>query len=233
MSLAKGDVEYTPRFEKALSQSGKRDEVLTFFDSLPFIVRTGAGVLFTHAGPDGNAMANFDLLRQFDHQSIIGEFDHALSMNPHPEQLRTLYSQSMGMPYEVLARYYLATSGPDDPRFDQLIRSYVIGRESPEFQILWDLLFTRCEYSTPQPLYDRLLDTFLQTFSQGAPVPQQFLVTGHISVQGGHREVTQQHLRIASAAHARPREAGEFLLLDFSKPVKSMDQLLDSLESLF
>src|SRR5258706_9755823 len=30
MSLARGDVEYTPRFEKALTQSGKRQEVLTF-----------------------------------------------------------------------------------------------------------------------------------------------------------------------------------------------------------
>src|ERR1041385_4195152 len=40
VSLAKGDIEYTPAFEQALSTSGKRKEALHFFDSLPFYVRT-------------------------------------------------------------------------------------------------------------------------------------------------------------------------------------------------
>src|SRR5436305_1419110 len=82
-----------------------------------------------HGGPDGNVMANSDKLRQFDHQTVIKEFDHALSINPHPEQLRALYGQTMGMPYEVLARYYLAVSGPEDPRYDQLIRSFMISQQ--------------------------------------------------------------------------------------------------------
>src|SRR5689334_7277366 len=60
VTLAKGNVEYTPQFEQALSRSGKRDEVLAFLNDLPFFVRTSAGVLFTHAGPDGSAMANID-----------------------------------------------------------------------------------------------------------------------------------------------------------------------------
>ncbi|MEP7284356.1 MAG: metallophosphoesterase [Chloroflexota bacterium] len=231
--LSKGNIEYTPRFEQALSASGVRDEVRAFLNTLPFYVRTAAGVMFTHAGPDGNAMASIDMLRHLDHAAIVAEFDQALEINPHPEQLRALYSNMMGMPYEVLARYYLAVSGPDDPRYDHLIRSFMLSKESKEFEVLWDALFTRCEQGVPLPLYKRLLATFLEIFSQGAPAPQRFLVTGHITVQGGHKVVTEEHLRIASAAHARPREAGAYLLIDFGKPVDSVETLVQSLVHMF
>jgi len=101
----------------------------------------------------------------------------------------------------------------------------MIGQQSHEFEMLWDTLFTRCEQSLPLPLYERLLSVFLEAFSKDAPTPQRFLVTGHMVVQGGHAVVTPHHLRIASAAHARPREAGEYLLLDCGKPVDSMAEL--------
>src|SRR5579859_379323 len=189
VSLAKGKVEYTPRFEKALTASGQREDILNFFDSLPFYVRTAAGVLFTHAGPDGGAMANLHLLRDLDHQAVIAEFAHALALHPNSDKLRELYSETMGMPYEMLARYYLAVSGPDDPRYDNLIRAYMIGQQSHEFQVLWDALFTRCEQATPAALYERLVSYFLATLSEDAPAPQQFLVSGHIGVSGGHSVV--------------------------------------------
>jgi Calcineurin-like phosphoesterase len=233
VTLAKGRTEYTPGFEQALSRSGRRDEVLGFLNDLPFYVRTAAGVMFTHAGPDGNAMANVDKLRYMDHRAILAEFDHALSLNPYPEQLRALYGQTMGMPYEVLARYYLGVSGPEDPRYDHLIRSVMIGQESREFELLWDTLFTLCEQAMPLPVYERLLAVFLETFSQDAPAPQRFLVTGHIPVKGGHTVVTEQHLRLASAAHAQPREAGQYLLLDIGQPVDSMQALESALGSVF
>jgi hypothetical protein len=233
VTLAKGDVEYTPRFEQALSRSGRRDEVIAFLNDLPFFVRTAAGVMFAHAGPDGGAMANSDTLAHLDHHAVLEEFDHALSINPYPEQLRSLYSQTMGMPYEMLARYYLGASGPEDPRYDHLIRSIMISQQSREFELLWDMLFTRCEQTLPPPLYERLLSVFLETFSRGAPVPQRFLVTGHMAVLGGHTVVTPQHLRLASAAHARPREAGEYLLIDFGRLVESMANLEASLGTVF
>jgi hypothetical protein len=233
VSLAKGNIEYTPPFERAMTQSGTRQQILNFFDSLPFYVRTGAGVMFTHAGPDGTVMANMELIRTFDHQAILEEASYALEQNPHPDQLRNLYAQVNGMPYEVLARYYLAVEGEDDPRFDDLVRAYMIGQRNTEFQVLWDALFTRCEQGTPSPLYERLLSSFLRLFSEDAPAPQEYLVTGHIQVKGGHQVVNSQHLRIASATHARPREAGQYLLLDFGTPVQSMDELVDSLDSVF
>src|SRR5512133_2945072 len=82
-TLARGDIEYTPRFEKILSQSGKRDEVMAFLNDLPLFARTAAGVMFTHAGPDGSAMANIKILAHLDHRAVLQEFDHALAINPY------------------------------------------------------------------------------------------------------------------------------------------------------
>jgi len=82
VSLAKGAIEYTPRFEKALSQGGQRGEVLAFLDNLPFFVRTAAGVMFTHAGPHGSVLENFEMLRQLDHAAVRAEYDHAIKVNP-------------------------------------------------------------------------------------------------------------------------------------------------------
>jgi hypothetical protein len=48
--LGKGRTEYTPGFEVALSQSGRRADVLELFESLPFFIRTAAGVSIAHAG---------------------------------------------------------------------------------------------------------------------------------------------------------------------------------------
>ncbi len=233
ISFAKGNTEYTPHFEQALTNSGKRAEIMAFFDSLPFYVRTAAGVLFTHAGPDGNAMVNIETLRTFDHKAVLSEFDYALSINPHPDQLRALYGQTMGLPYEMLARYYLAVTGPDDPRYDDLVRAYMISQGSKEFELLWDALFTRCEQAVSMAFYQRLITVFLEAFSYDAPAPQRFLVSGHLDVEGGHQIVTDQHLRLASAAHANPREAGQYLLIDFAQPVTSMDMLVSSLGTVF
>jgi hypothetical protein len=233
VSLQRGNIEYTPRFEKALTESGRRDDVIAFLDALPFYARTAAGVAFTHAGPEGNGIANFDQLRHFDHKAILAEFSHVLTINPDPDRLRKLYSDSMGMPYEVLARYYLAVEGPDDPRYDDLLRAFMITQSSEDFVLLWGALFTRCEKEVSLALYERILSKFLDTLSEDAPVPQRLLVTGHIPVRGGHAIVTPQHLRLASAAHATPREAGQYLLFDAGKPIESTSDLESRLGSVF
>jgi hypothetical protein len=233
VTLAKGRIEYTPRFERALTDGDKRAEVLTFLNDLPFYVRSAAGVMFTHAGPHGSAAINIESIRGFDHQKIINDFETMLRNNPHHEQLRSQYSKTMGMPYEQLARHYLAVTGPDDPRFDHLVRAMMISQQSREFELLWDILFTRCELGLPMQIYQRTLTTFLDAFSVNAPATQRFLVTGHIPVSGGHAVVSDNHLRIASAAHARPREAGQYLLIDLSTPIDNMASLVTHLESVY
>ncbi len=233
--LRKGNYEYTPRFEKALSASGRRDEVIAFLDSLPFYARTAAGVSFTHAGADGNAIALFRTLANFDHRSIIREYDHVIRTHPNPDELRELFATTsgIGLPYEMQAKYYLAVEGRDDPRYDDLLRSYIIESKSSEFSLLWDALFTRCEKRTPISMYRRVLEEFLNTLSEGAPAPQNILVTGHIDVIGGHEVVLPRHLRIASAKHATPREAGQYLLFDAAKPVEDAAALVPFLGSVF
>ena len=223
--LRRGQFEYTPRFEKLLSSSGRRADILAFFEQMPFYIRTAAGVAMTHAGPDGTAIAQFEELRRFDHAAIRSEYGYALTLNPDPNQLRTLYSDAMGMDYEVLARYYLAVDGPHDPRYDDLLRAFMISEHSREFEVLWGALFTRCEKELSPALYARILAKFLETLSAGAPAPQRFLVTGHIEVEGGHEWVTPAHLRLASGKHAHPREAGEYLLFDVGAPVESVEVL--------
>ena len=49
LTLAKGEREFTPRFEHELNDH--REAVLSFFRGLPFYVRTSAGVTLGHAGP--------------------------------------------------------------------------------------------------------------------------------------------------------------------------------------
>jgi hypothetical protein len=232
--LQRGNFEYTPRFEKALSAGGRRDEIISFFDSLPFYVRTAAGITLTHAGPDGNVLSRFEQIRAFDHQTVLNEYGHALSLHPRIDEMRLAYSETMGMPYEVMARYYLAVSGPEDPRYNDLLRSFMISQKSTEFELLWDALFTRCEKSMTMSFYERLLARFLDVLSGGdAPAKQQVMVTGHIEVRGGSERVTPRHLRLASAAHASPREAGQYLLFDPARPVNSVDDLIPDLGSVF
>ncbi|MGB1288660.1 MAG: metallophosphoesterase, partial [Aggregatilineales bacterium] len=57
ITLSKGNLAFTPRFERALTRLDanadndyNRADVIRFLKSLPFYVRTKAGVLLTHAG---------------------------------------------------------------------------------------------------------------------------------------------------------------------------------------
>ncbi len=233
VTLKRGDTEYTPRFEKALTASGKRAEVIAFLKTLPFYVRTAAGIAFAHAGPDIEATIQFERVRHLDHDAVLAEYSQVLAINQAPEKLRQAYGEAMGMPYEMLARYYLAVEGKNDPRYDDLLRGFVIGQSSPDFQLLWDALFTRAEKGVSMQLYERILAKFLARLSEGAPVPQRTLVSGHIRVKGGYEIITPQHFRLASAAHATPREAGQFLLLDAAQPIESVADLVGKLNSVF
>ena len=60
------------------------------------------------------------------------------------------------------------------------------------------------------------------------------LVSGHIVTPlGGYVLVNRYHLRLSSATHARPREAGRYLLLDCAKPVRGANELMPGLCSVF
>ncbi|MBN1967007.1 MAG: metallophosphoesterase [Anaerolineae bacterium] len=232
VTLTRGSLDFTPRFEHALGPH--RDAVIAFLNSLPFYVRTAAGVMLSHAGPSPDVIAHADLLREFSHQEVLEQVEAVLNQVEDTSELTEQYRLLAGVPYDEMAREYLAISGPDDPRYLHLLRGFLVGRQSREFNVLWAALFTLNERGLSPTSYRNSCRAFLEAFSEDAPVEQRAIVSGHIATpRGGHTLVNDYHLRIASATHARPREQGEYLLLDCAAPVRSASDLLGGLRNLF
>lgn len=233
-SLARGEHVYTREFEAQLNQSRWRDEILDLFHSLPFYVRTRAGVSLTHAGAPPSIVEPKNGLKLFEwsHQAILNWADEFLARE-NLSALRAGYSKlNNGLPYETLAKHFLGVSGPDDPRYDHLLRGFV-ATNHPDFNpLLWPALFTRCEKEYGKTDHNIFVHALLQMLSQNYTT-QQLLVTGHVAVKGGHQLVTHQHLRLASAQNARPRQAGQYLLFDTAHPITSIKDLKKSLRSVF
>jgi hypothetical protein len=234
INLAKGKRVYTPEFEKDITQSQTRERVISLFDSLPFYVRTKAGVSIAHSGAPALTVSPDDVEKLFNwsHQTLLEWADNMLA----PEDLATLRNgyakMHEGIPYDTLARYYLAVTGSDDPRYNDLLRGFIASSYPTFDHILWAALFTRCEKEYGLSDYTIFLDAMLQELSTEF-FAQQFLVAGHITLKGGYEVISKRHLRLASAHHATPREAGQYLLFDAAQPLKSVNELLTGLDSVF
>jgi hypothetical protein len=233
MSLAKQDQVYTPAFEKALSQSQNRAAIVTFFDTLPFYLRTRAGVTLTHAGAalPLTAPNSADKIFNWNHQHLLTWADETLAMQDI-ENIRTSYVRRHQLPYHVLANHYLAVSDPDDPRYNDLLRGFVLSSHPGFEQLLWPALFSRCEEEYGQSNYENILTAMLQAVSIDF-APQHVLVAGHMTIRGGYQIVAKRHLRLASAYHATPREAGVYLLFDAAQPVRKIKDLLSGIGTVF
>ncbi|HLA43723.1 MAG TPA: metallophosphoesterase, partial [Aggregatilineales bacterium] len=97
VSLAKGELEFTPRFERTM---GKYREILIeFFKGLPLAVRTSAGVLVTHAGPDENSINRGERLRRFNHDDLLQDADQTLAQQADLEKVYETYAQLSGQSY--------------------------------------------------------------------------------------------------------------------------------------
>jgi hypothetical protein len=232
IGLVKGDEEYTPAFEAALSQSGRRTEVTDLFDTLPFYIRTRAGVSLAHAGAPAAMADPRNALRIFNwsHRDLLNWGQESFA-GVDVDAMRYAYAKlNQAESYEALARHYTAVAGPDDSRYDHLLRGFLTATV-PEFDLLWSALFTRCEeeYGADYAIF---LDAMLRELSVGF-VPQRFLVSGHMVTPNGHRVIDCVQLRLASAWHARPREAGQYLIFDVARSVQSIEDILTRLESVF
>lgn len=234
--LFKGDRACTPRFEAAMGarhDALNRKTILSFFDGLPFYVRTRAGVLLCHAGAppeahDPQAMAR---LFNFSHQSL---WEKAESQAPDKlrKQLRYGIGQIDGIPYDQYIREHFFITGPDDPRYyDYLIGQFA--QADPAFKLLWSALFVKNERESLRGVYAGHVSALLQRLSEGY-ASQSVLVAGHIGCPGGYRIVAQgQQLRLASGAHAHPYESARYLIFDAEKPIGDVDALLPGLGSVF
>jgi hypothetical protein len=234
ISLAKGERIYTPDFEEALVRSGRRAEIIELLMQLPFYVRTQAGVSLAHAGAASaftNA-ANVERIFNWDHEELLAWAEEVLAEQDLAE-LRIGYArQNSNVPYHLLAQYFLAVTGPDDPRFNDLLRGFVVSSHPWFDTLLWPALFTRNEEDYGLGDYAIFLDALLQALSQDF-APQQVLVAGHMTINGGYTLVADRHLRLASARHARPQKAGRYLLFDTARPIKNAEALLRGLGTVF
>lgn len=226
--LSKGHITFTPRFERALVELDRdpnagfnRTDVMTFLKSLPFIVRTKAGVLITHAGasPAIKAKADAEELLNFDHDVLLASTEEWMA----DYDLEAL--QEYGK-YRTQVQEMVAVDSPEDPRFLDMLRGQLLSINSGQFQFLWDILFATNEKGWNEGAYEVVLKGYLVAISQLSKHKQYVIVAGHIGVKGGHRLVTDYQLRLASSAHAHPEEAGQVLILDCEAPIMKASQLL-------
>ena len=227
ITLSKGKHIYTPRFEAALG--AHRQPVMAFFDSMPFYIRTRAGVSICHAGAAAEFSAPGAAPRVFgySHRRVRDAINKLLPQDQRPA-LRERFGQLNGTNYDHMARAYLSALGPDDPRYDDLLIGFLVPSH-PDFSLLWHALFNRNERQYGETDYAIFLDALLRELSTGYH-RQELLVTGHIPCRGGYRVVADRQLRLASGPHAHPRDAARCLLFDVARPLATMEELLKGLE---
>lgn len=241
LTLAKGAIEYTPRFEASLTRLDQRykspyhrKDVTQFLAELPFFARTKAGVLITHAGASSDVMSakHVERLCQLNHQDLINIADGDLKKFDIIS-LQRGYSHFTGISYEEQAKRYLAVSGPDDSRYNELLRVLFLSGQNTDFDLMWNTLFSQNELDVGETVYLKTIKNFLQYFSEASPHEQRVLVAGHIGVKDGYTEVGKQQLRLASYTHAFPKRAARYLMLDCETPVKTASDLVPKLRFVF
>jgi hypothetical protein len=167
-------------------------------------------------------------LFDWDHQAVRAWAEERLAQGDRAE-LRSGYAKLSGeSSYDVMARRYLAVSGLDDPRYDDLLRGFFVTAH-PDFRIIRSALFTRCEQEDGEDAYTARLAAALEGLSVGY-APQHLLVAGHMATPGGHTVVAARHLRLASGAHAHPAASRAYLLFDTRRSIDSIDDLLAGLQ---
>ena len=241
LTLAKGSVEFTPRFESVLTRLDqrykipvKRKEVRAFLASLPFFARTKSGVLITHAGAasDVASTKHVERLLAIEHDDLIGLADRELKKFDIGS-LQRGYSHFTGIPYDEQAKHYLAVSGTEDPRYNELLRVLFLSGQNTDFDLMWNTLFSQNELDVGESAYLKTLKNFLNYFSTVSKNELRVLVSGHISVKDGFTEIGKQQLRMASCTHAFPRKSARYLILDCEKAVSTTEDLLPGLRYVF
>lgn len=229
--LSRGSITYTPRFERAMGEY--RPHVLTFFNALPFFVRTRAGVTLTHAGASraGADPMSFQALKRYSHAEELSLVD-AMLEGQDRASLRAGISKLGDKLYAEMVAENLGITDPHHPRYDDLLRGLFVQSWSENFRHLWDALFNRNEHEYGPRAYETMVQAFLANLSTGF-VPQRFLVSGHIKARGGCEIVVGRQLRLASGPHATPPEAAQYLIFDAGQPVTSIEELMRGLESVW
>jgi Icc-related predicted phosphoesterase len=229
--LQKGNDLFTPRFEFALGDH--RPQIISLFDSLPFYIRTPGGIAICHAGAT-HAIGEVNGLKRlfnFSHQALLQRAREQITPESRPSLIRAIRKMH-GKTYNEIVRTYFAVTGLDDPRYEDFLTGTIASFSDPDFDLIWAALFTKNEKEYGANGYTPVLKAFLLALSIDYRT-QRVLVTGHIDCEGGYTLINTQQLRLASATHAHPREAGLYLLIDVEKKVETAADLLPHLCSVF
>lgn len=229
ITLSKGYDEFTGPFEKALTQSGTRDEVYAFLRGLPFYATTNAGVLISHAGATPAVTKDYEAqnILTFDHEALLQLGEDRVLNSMDLEELKKDKN------YLSQAMTYAAITGIDDPRFHHLLRGQVLSQGEDEFEFLWDVLFARNEQKWGVEAYTFIAEEFLKAIGDVTENTLNVIIAGHIGTKGGHQLVGKKHLRLSSFAHAHPNEAGKYLLLDCATQINMATDLLPHLRPIY
>ena len=148
------------------------------------------------------------------------------------ESLRRGYSHFTGVSYEEQAKRFLAVAGPEDPRYNDLLRVLFFSGQNTDFDLLWNTLFSQNELDGSSN-YISTVKNFLSYVSKISPHEQRVLVAGHIGIKDGFGQVGPQQLRLASCTHAYPKSSARYLELDCAKPVETVTDLYASIRPVF
>jgi len=230
--LAKGGKEYTPSFEKMMSQQNVRPGVIEFFTTLPFYIRTTAGISLTHAGATlFNSRQQANKIFFWNHKEVLSDATMKLEQQDISSFRRAYTKLCQAETYEELAKHYLSVRDADDPRYNDLLKGYFV-TTSDGFDKLRSTLFTRCEHEYETDTYKKNLEALLDYLSFDY-VTQKVLVSGHIAVKNGYQKVVDKQLRLASGTHAKPQKSGKYLLFNTAKEIESVNELMVGLNSIY
>ena len=114
ITLQKGDELFTPRFEFAMGD--RREEIVAFFDSLPFYVRTPGGISICHTGASTalGETNGVERLFNFSHQNILQRTRSQITQEERPSLIRAMRKMH-GRTYNEMSRKWFAVQGLDDP----------------------------------------------------------------------------------------------------------------------
>jgi hypothetical protein len=171
------------------------------------------------------------VLKGFSHQQVLARVERQLPPDKRVA-LRDAVGELTGVPYADWAAAYLAVDDENDPRYDDYLRGIFVGRD-PDFKLLWSALFSRNELEEGMAAYGGQVSALLESLGRDT-WPQITLVTGHIGCRGGYRVLLGgSQVRVASGVHAHPYESARYLLFDAGKRMKTAEDLLTGLGSVF
>ncbi len=192
--LWSGNYCHTDELEEAIAHD--RDHYVSFFEGMPYAIRTGGGVLLTHVGGSGylaglstgSYQPDFEALSQWDHRAVLQKLALKTGIRFDRTSIQKRFHPQLGENF----RYF------------------------PEGDFLWELLMNKNE-RTYKKQYTNILRKTLSFLSEGHPVGLEAVVTGHVPVPKGLELVNEMQLRLSSAYGAKDDSKKQYLILDASQ----------------